>query len=103
MADDVRLTHPTLMVLRAIIANPTQGISGAEISRATKLMSGTLYPILGRLEEAGWLESEWENVDPREVGRPRRRLYMITRAGRSRALAAFADLGIRKGDLAWIS
>lgn len=101
MANDVRLSHPTLLVLRAIIATPNQGISGAEIGRLTKLMSGTLYPILIRLEDAGWLESEWEEVDPRDVGRPRRRLYTITRAGRARALSAFADLGIRSGDLAW--
>ena len=29
---------------------PQEGLSGAQIARATKLASGTLYPILARLE-----------------------------------------------------
>ena len=41
--------------------------------------SGTLYPLLARLEAAGWFTSEWEDVDPSEVGRPRRRLYKLHR------------------------
>jgi hypothetical protein len=34
--------------------------------KATKVGSGTLYPMLARLEAAGWLTSEWEVVDPSE-------------------------------------
>lgn len=48
---------------------------------------GTLYKALGRLEDAGLLESTWE--DPMlaaKAGRPRRRLYRVTLAG-ERALA----------------
>ena len=41
---------------------------------------GTLYKALGRLEDQGLLESRWEDVDPSEVGRPRRRLYRVTGA-----------------------
>lgn len=43
---------------------------------------GTLYKALGRLENAGLLESRWE--DPQialEEGRPIRRLYTVTGAG----------------------
>jgi DNA-binding PadR family transcriptional regulator len=39
---------------------------------------GGLYKALHRLEEAGYVESEWEDVDPTEVKRPRRRIYKIT-------------------------
>ena len=50
---------------------------------------GTLYKALQRLEEAGLLESQWEdpNIAAAE-GRPRRRLYEVTGAG-ERALAAW--------------
>jgi PadR family transcriptional regulator PadR len=67
-------------------------LSGADIMRSTGAMSGTLYPILARYEEAGWLHSEWENVDPAEAGRPRRRLYQITLAGRRVADREMANL-----------
>jgi PadR family transcriptional regulator, regulatory protein PadR len=50
---------------------------------------GTLYKALQRLEEAGLLQSQWEdpNIAAAE-GRPRRRLYEVTGAG-ERALAAW--------------
>ncbi|PXY18997.1 PadR family transcriptional regulator [Prauserella muralis] len=41
---------------------------------------GTLYKALGRLEEFGLLTSRWEDVAAAE-GRPRRRLYELTRRG----------------------
>jgi PadR family transcriptional regulator PadR len=46
---------------------------------------GTLYKALGRLEEMGLLSSRWE-LDPPD-GRPRRRLYELTAAGATAALA----------------
>jgi PadR family transcriptional regulator PadR len=45
------------------------------------LPTGTVYPALRRLEEAGWLSGQWS-----EVGGRRRRTYRLTAAGR-RALA----------------
>ncbi len=42
---------------------------------------GALYKALHRLEGAGCVRSEWEDVDPREVKRPQRRLYTITGVG----------------------
>jgi DNA-binding PadR family transcriptional regulator len=76
--------------------------SGAEIARSTKLASGTLYPILLRLEEAGWVESHWESGDPRDLGRPRRRFYKVTATGASRARSAMKELKmLTLGALAW--
>lgn len=59
---------------------------GLEIAKAAKLPTGTIYPILARLEEAGCLVSEWEQVDPAEEGRPRRRYYRLTAPGERFAL-----------------
>jgi PadR family transcriptional regulator PadR len=76
--------------------------SGAEIARSTQLASGTLYPILLRLEEAGWAESHWESGDPRDLGRPRRRFYKVTGIGASRARAALQEMKVfTLGALAW--
>lgn len=44
---------------------------------------GTIYKALARMEKAGLLTSTWEDPDlAAEAGRPRRRLYSITSAGR---------------------
>ena len=75
-----RITTQTLHVLSALVS-ARDDISGADIARQTKLSSGTLYPILMRLEHHGWIDSEWEEGDPRKLGRPRRRLYHITALG----------------------
>ena len=76
--------------------------SGAEIARSTKLPSGTLYPILLRIEEAGWAESHWEAGDPRDLGRPRRRFYKVTGIGASRARTALQEMKVfTLGALAW--
>ncbi|MGW7534075.1 PadR family transcriptional regulator [Amycolatopsis sp. NPDC054798] len=50
---------------------------GLELCAAAGLPSGTIHPILARLEKAGWLRSRWEQVDPSERGRPRRRYYSL--------------------------
>jgi len=94
MSHDVRLTQPALKVLRFLMQTPREGRSGAEMSKATKVGSGTLYPMLARLEAAGWLTSEWEVIDPSEAGRPRRRFYRLTGHGQNNARAALIDLQI---------
>ena len=88
---DVRLSLQTLRVLEAFLDNPTEQLSGADVRRRGHLTSGTLYPILLRLESAGWLASRWEQVDPTSVGRPRRRLYRLTSGGLRRASEVFAS------------
>ena len=86
---DVRLSLQTLHVLEAFLENPTDQLSGADVQRRSGLASGTLYPILLRLEAAGWFISQWEKIDPSVAGRPRRRLYRLTSSGLSRASEVF--------------
>ena len=76
-------------------------LSGAAISREARLTSGTLYPMLMRLEQYGWLESRWEIDDPQTLGRPRRRYYRLTGVGETRARAAARELEPVVGNLAW--
>jgi PadR family transcriptional regulator len=98
-AKEPRLTAPTLKVLGALMS-PIQA-SGAEIGRTTNIPSGTLYPILLRLEDAGWVESEWETADPTELERPRRRLYRITGVGAKKTTAAIREIALPIKELAW--
>jgi DNA-binding PadR family transcriptional regulator len=72
-----QMTMATLKVLRELSKDSSKGHYGLELCRATNLPSGTIYPILRRLEREGWIESDWEKINPSEAGRPRRRLYKI--------------------------
>jgi PadR family transcriptional regulator PadR len=96
-----RITGPTLKVLGALLSSDRVELSGAEIARATNLASGTLYPILFRLERAGWLESCWEEDNPKALGRPRRRFYQVTGVGARNARAAVEDLEPAFRKVAW--
>jgi PadR family transcriptional regulator, regulatory protein PadR len=99
MAQEPRFTLQTALVIDALLANP--GACGSELTKFTKLSSGSLYPILIRLEQAGWLESEWEEEAPTTLGRPRRRNYSVTKLGaaKARSLSRAADPVFRR--LAW--
>jgi PadR family transcriptional regulator PadR len=84
------MTIPTQRVLRVLLEDITIELYGAEIGDSAELASGTVHPILARLERNGWLESRWEDVDPREQGRPARRYYRLTSSGAQQAREALA-------------
>jgi PadR family transcriptional regulator, regulatory protein PadR len=85
-----RMTIPTQLVLRALLAEPTRERYGLDIGDEAGLPSGTIHPILARLEGVRWVESRWEDVDPRAEGRPARRYYRLTSAGVEYARSALA-------------
>jgi len=85
-----RMTQATLAVLRAFSKKPGEEMYGLQICAEAGLPSGTIHPILARLEGAGWLESFWENIDPVSEGRPRRRYYRLSPAGAARSRNALA-------------
>ena len=91
---DPRLSHQTLRVLRVLLDRQPQEAAGSEICKQTGMLSGTLYPIVMRLERSGWLKSRWEEVEPRAVGRPRRRLYRLTALGYNKTNEALSELGV---------
>jgi PadR family transcriptional regulator PadR len=85
-----RMTIPTQLVLHALLTDPAKELYGAEIGQAAGLPSGTVHPILARLETVGWLSSHWEDIDPRAEGRPARRYYQLTPDGLVLARTALA-------------
>lgn len=56
---------------------------GYELASLTGIQSGTLYPLLIRLEAQGYLEAEWQQ--PAAGGRPPRHAYRLTAAGQKLA------------------
>ena len=92
-----RITYPTAVVLAALSRGCRYGF---EIMDTTGLASGTVYPILRRLEDAGMLSARWERTaDAHDEQRPPRRYYQITGSGRQAvrdAISRFPALsGIR--------
>lgn len=86
---DPRLTKPTIAVLEVLLAATDDAPAwGLSICREADLGSGTVYPILDRLLERGWVTSHHE-TEP-HPGRPARRYYALTGTGRSRARDALA-------------
>src|SRR6476646_7156888 len=75
----MRTTDQTIAVLSALQNSSKSWTHGYQLSKITGLKSGTLYPILLRLHDEGWLEAKWEASS--EQGRPPRHLYRITAAG----------------------
>ena len=91
MVAPFRMTLQTQLVLRAMLDSVSGEFYGFELSKATDLKAGTLYPMLARLEEAGWISGSWEDVDPSEVRRPARRYYRLTDRGRQEAEATLTQ------------
>jgi DNA-binding PadR family transcriptional regulator len=75
-----------------LLADPAAERYGLQLMQATGLPSGTLYPILVRLERAGWVESRWEQTDPSADGRPKRRYYRLTADGAVEARREVASM-----------
>jgi DNA-binding PadR family transcriptional regulator len=88
----------TRAVLRALRDEPGWSY-GYDLSRATGLKSGTLYPMLARLAERGLLETAWEQAAP--LGRPPRHLYRLSAAGTELTRSLPAERVSRPGD-GWV-
>lgn len=84
------MTIPTRLVLETMLADPARELYGLQIGQAAGLPSGTVHPILARLEAVSWVESTWEDIDPRVEGRPARRYYRMTARGVAASRAALA-------------
>jgi PadR family transcriptional regulator PadR len=89
-----RLTLPTQLVLRAMLRNPADEVYGLELCQLAGLPSGTVQPILARLERCGWATSRWEDVEPAKEGRARRRYYRLAPDAVEQARYALAAVGV---------
>lgn len=81
MGQKIRVTAAVASVLGALLESPDADHYGLELMKATNLPSGTLYPILVRLQRAEWLATHWEDIDTSQAGRPARKYYRLTPDG----------------------
>ncbi|MFF7283019.1 MULTISPECIES: helix-turn-helix transcriptional regulator [Streptomyces] len=88
----IRVTTTVAKTLAAFLADPDAPRYGMSLMEETSLASGTLYPILMRLQKEGWLEVSDEDIDPSTEGRPRRKNYLLTQTGRQEAAQSLAEL-----------
>src|SRR5215471_20772038 len=84
-----RVTPATLDVLEALMG-PDEELYGLRIAMNAGRKAGSVYPILARLEEAGWVESFWEREERGERG-PRRRFYQFSADGLAAARALLIE------------
>jgi transcriptional regulator len=74
-----------LLILKSLALQPMHGMGiGRRISQITNetfdVKAGSLFPALHRMEQAGWLTSEWGESDTRR----RSKFYRLTHTGRGR-------------------
>jgi PadR family transcriptional regulator, regulatory protein PadR len=90
--EEIRMTIAVATVLRTFLDDLSESRYGYELMRLTGFPSGKLYPILARLQRAGWLIREQEQIDPTALGRPARRLYRLSPEGVQAARRELAAL-----------
>ena len=75
----MKMTAPLERVLRAFLADPADPRYGYDLMKTAGLASGTLYPLLGRLEDEKLVTSAWET--PQQDGQRPRKYYRLTGKG----------------------
>lgn len=73
------ISKQTRGTLLAFFDKPQVWRYGYDLTQETGLKSGTLYPLLMRLHDQGFLEAEWRTSP--QAGRPARHVYRLTPAG----------------------
>ncbi|MGH3718454.1 MAG: helix-turn-helix transcriptional regulator [Pseudonocardiaceae bacterium] len=95
------MTTTVRLVLEALLHvwddDPAAALYGLQITDRTGLLPGTTYPILQRLLDHGWLTDQWEDLDPHQAARPRRRYYRLTGEGAAEARKALQEASARVG------
>jgi DNA-binding PadR family transcriptional regulator len=77
----VKLTGLLERVLLVFLDDPATPRYGYDLMKVARLPSGTLYPMLARLENEGLVTSRWEARPDDAGGRPPRKYYQLTAEG----------------------
>lgn len=82
-----RITPATVDVLK-VLDDSAEPAWGLLVIKSSGRPAGSVYPILERLEQTGWVRSHWEEDESRPG--PRRRYYELTEDGATAARATIA-------------
>jgi DNA-binding PadR family transcriptional regulator len=88
------MTPPLERVLGAFLADPAAPRYGYDLMKAARLQSGTLYPLLARLEREKLVASAWET--PQQEGQRPRKYYQLTAEGVRVARLELARVSARR-------
>jgi PadR family transcriptional regulator, regulatory protein PadR len=88
------MTGPLERVLGAFLADPAAPRYGYDLMKVARLPSGTLYPLLARLEREKLVASAWES--PQQEGQRPRKYYRLTGEGIQIARLEFAQASARR-------
>jgi|SRR5579862_4530707 len=92
----MKMTGPLARVLRVFLADVSAPRYGYDLMKAARLPSGTLYPMLARLQDEGLVAAEWEQQREDAAGRPPRKFYQLTGEGVRVARLELAQAAARK-------
>jgi len=87
------MTGPLERVLTAFLADASAPRYGYDLMKAARLQSGTLYPLLARLEREELVASAWET--PQQEGERPRKYYRLTAEGVRVARLELAQVSAR--------
>src|SRR5438045_2920422 len=76
-----RTTDALVRVATTVMNDPDGRYYGYELSKASHVRSGALYPMLDRFLADGWVIDEWE-LPGEETAKKPRRYYSLTDEGR---------------------
>jgi PadR family transcriptional regulator PadR len=85
-----RITPAMLDVLSVLVWSP-EALHGFALAKVAGRPTGSVYIILNRLEDAGWVDSYWEPINAQAEGRPRRRFYRLNPDGLGAARQLLAE------------
>jgi PadR family transcriptional regulator, regulatory protein PadR len=91
----------TQSVLKVFLDTPGEPRYGFDLAKEAGVATGSLYPILARLEQHGWVDSWWEDIDLVQAARPRRRYYQLTPHGVTNASRALEAVLLRTTPKSW--
>ncbi len=79
----MRVTYSLVAVGSALMADQWAQHWAYDLSLRSGVRPGTLYPMVNRMIDEGWLQAGWENGTAESLGRPPRRWLTLTDRGRS--------------------
>ena len=86
-------SRQTRALLAVLLERAQTWRHGYDLSKETGLKSGTLYPLLVRLSDQGFLEARWQEAE--RPGLPPRHAYRLTARGVALAQEQEIDVTVR--------
>lgn len=90
---DFPVSHLMARILKIFLTDTSRSWSGGELIRSTGHPGGSIYPVIHRIRNLGWLQESYEPVGTCIVGRTaQRRTYRLTQQGAAEAYGVLFGL-----------